>query len=303
MHLSKDLQPVLLQLAQADAASSQPRVRAEEQELQKLIDERKRLTDASAAAQLAVDDMELEILRIQEDERKLKKRELDDKRQLSAETDPERRKDLEHDRYAAKSRIADLLSELKEAHNEIAALRNNRDVHAARVDEANRKVEAAQRAGRRLRLAGPISDTRYFEQQIAPSLGGLVHYEGHLHQHDLARLVGSCGATLVTPVWDEPYGLVVAESLACGTPVACFARGGIPEIVGEHAGVLVPPGDIDALALAVDDALTLDRGLVRRRAEDHCSDIAMIDRYLDIYADLVAGRPLADSSIPREVGV
>ena len=146
MHLSKDLQPVLLQLAQADAASSQPRVRAEEQELQKLIDERKRLTDASAAAQLAVDDMELEILRIQEDERKLKKRELDDKRQLSAETDPERRKDLEHDRYAAKSRIADLLSELKEAHNEIAALRNNRDVHAARVDEANRKVEAAQRA-------------------------------------------------------------------------------------------------------------------------------------------------------------
>ena len=146
MHLSKDLQPVLLQLAQADAASSQPRVRAEEQELQKLIDERKRLTDASAAAQLAVDDMELEILRIQEDERKLKKRELDDKRQLSAETDPERRKDLEHDRYAAKSRIADLLSELKEAHNEIAALRNNRDVHAARVDEANRKIETAQRA-------------------------------------------------------------------------------------------------------------------------------------------------------------
>ena len=146
MHLSKDLQPVLLQLAQADAASSQPRVRPEEQELQKLIDERKRLTDASAAAQLAVDDMELEILRIQEDERKLKKRELDDKRQLSAETDPERRKDLEHDRYAAKSRIADLLSELKEAHNEIAALRNNRDVHAACVDEANRKVEAAQRA-------------------------------------------------------------------------------------------------------------------------------------------------------------
>ena len=62
-------------------------------------------------------------------------------------------------------------------------------------------------------------------------------------------------------------------------------------------------GDIDALALAVDDALTLDRGLVRRRAEDHCSDIAMIDRYLDLYADLVAGRPLADSSLPREVGV
>ena len=145
MHLSQDLQPVLLELALADASKGQTRVRPEEQELQKLIDERTRMTEASASAQLAVDDMELEILRIQEDERKLKKRELDDKRQLSAEIDPERRKDLEHDRYAAKSRIADLLSELKEAHNEIAALRNNRDIHAARVDELNRKVEVAQR--------------------------------------------------------------------------------------------------------------------------------------------------------------
>ena len=145
MHLSQDLQPVLLELALADAAKGQTRVRPEEQELQKLLDERTRMTEASASAQLAVDDMELEILRIQEDERKLKKRELDDKRQLSAETDPERRKDLEHDRYAAKSRIADLLYELKEAHNEIAALRNNRDIHAARVDELNRKVETAQR--------------------------------------------------------------------------------------------------------------------------------------------------------------
>ena len=145
MQLANNLQPVLLELSLADASKSQPRVRPEVQELQKLLDERTRLTEASASAQLAVDDMELEILRIQEDERKLKKRELDDKRQLGAETDPERRKDLEHDRYAAKSRIADLLSELKEAHNEIAALRNNRDVHAARVDDINRKVDAAQR--------------------------------------------------------------------------------------------------------------------------------------------------------------
>ena len=107
---------------------------------------RERLAAAANSAQLAVDDMELEILRIQEDERKLKRRELDDKRQLTAETDPERRKDLEHDRYAAKSRIADLLSELKEAHNEIAALRNNRDNHGARLDEVDRQLEAARRA-------------------------------------------------------------------------------------------------------------------------------------------------------------
>ncbi|SDR84005.1 zinc ribbon domain-containing protein [Corynebacterium timonense] len=147
MNLSPELQPVLLELAAAERQAAHPAATSPEQkELDALLAERERLASAAAAAQLAVDDMELEILRIQEDERKLKKRELDDKRQLGAETDPSRRRDLEHDRYAAKSRIADLLSELKEAHNEIAALRNNRDNHGARLDEADRKVAAARRA-------------------------------------------------------------------------------------------------------------------------------------------------------------
>lgn len=147
MKLAKELQPLLLQLAAVERDAAQPKKASPEQaELDKLIKERGRLADASASAQLAVDDMELEILRIQEDERKLKKRELDDKHQLSAETDPERRKDLERDRYAAKSRIADLLSELKEAHNEIAALRNNRDVHGAKLDEMDSRIEVAKRA-------------------------------------------------------------------------------------------------------------------------------------------------------------
>lgn len=138
---------MLLELADAERAAARPPApREEEQHVAELEAKRERLAAAANSAQLAVDDMELEILRIQEDERKLKRRELDDKRQLTAETDPERRKDLEHDRYAAKSRIADLLSELKEAHNEIAALRNNRDNHGARLDEVDRQLEAARRA-------------------------------------------------------------------------------------------------------------------------------------------------------------
>ena len=147
MRLSTTLQPVLLELADAERAAARPPApREEEQHVAELEAKRERLAAAANSAQLAVDDMELEILRIQEDERKLKRRELDDKRQLTAETDPERRKDLEHDRYAAKSRIADLLSELKEAHNEIAALRNNRDNNGARLDEVDRQLEAARRA-------------------------------------------------------------------------------------------------------------------------------------------------------------
>lgn len=147
MKLAHDKQQLLLQLAAAERAQSQPvKASPEQEELDRLKAERARMADAAGAAQLAVDDMELEILRIQEDERKLKRRELDNKRQLGAEVDPERRKDLEHDRYVAKSRIADLLSELKEAHNEIAALRNNRDVHGAKLDSLDRQIETATRA-------------------------------------------------------------------------------------------------------------------------------------------------------------
>ena len=118
----------------------------EQAEYDKAKEEHKRLLDASGSAQMAVDDMETEILRIQADERKLRQRERDDKRQLGAAVDPETRKDLEHDLYAAKSRIADLMSELQEAHNEVHALRSNLDVHGARVSDSERKLEKLRRA-------------------------------------------------------------------------------------------------------------------------------------------------------------
>lgn len=151
MKLDVSLQPQLLELANLERAadhsgSVEPAPTPEQDELDKAQARHSRLQSAAASAQMALDDMEREILRIQADERKLRRRERDDKRQLSAETDPERRRDLEHDRYAAKSRIADLLSELKEAHNEIHALRNNVDVHGAKLDESERKLDAARRA-------------------------------------------------------------------------------------------------------------------------------------------------------------
>ncbi len=79
-------------------------------------------------------------------------------------------------------------------------------------------IAAARRAGMPLVLAGPVSDPQYFAEQVAPELDDQVRYAGHLSQEDLAGLVGRAGAALVTPMWDEPYGLVVAEAMACGTP-------------------------------------------------------------------------------------
>ena len=152
---------------------------------------------------------------------------------------------------------------------------------------------AADRAGLGLRLAGPISDREYFDQEISPLLNDRIRYVGHLDQSALATVVGSSAATLVTPLWDEPYGLVVAESLACGTPVASFRRGGIPEIVGDDGGVLADSYDVDSLAAAAHQAMTLDRGVVRARAESHCAEGAMVDQYLSLYRRLAGHTHLA----------
>ncbi|MCK0177057.1 MULTISPECIES: glycosyltransferase [Mycobacteriaceae] len=156
-------------------------------------------------------------------------------------------------------------------------------------------VAAARRAGFPLRIAGPIGDPAYFDQEVRPLLGGSVLYEGHLRRDELNELVGGAAVALVTPRWEEPYGLVTAEALACGTPVAAVARGGIPETIDDASGRLAPPGDVEALAQAMCAAARLPRGPVRARAEAHCSQAVMVERYLARY------RQLIDAAEPERV--
>lgn len=145
-------------------------------------------------------------------------------------------------------------------------------------------IDAARACGRPLDLAGPVIDTGYFDAEVAPRLGGEVVYRGHLARQELAALVGAASVALVTPQWDEPYGLIVAEALACGTPVVAFARGGIPETLAPQCGRLVAAGDVTAMAAAVAEAARLPRAAARRRAETHCSIEVVVDRLEAIYA-------------------
>ncbi|MBH0244676.1 glycosyltransferase [Streptomyces cavourensis] len=149
-------------------------------------------------------------------------------------------------------------------------------------------IEAAEQSGRGLRIAGPVGDTEYFEACVRPRLGRTITYEGHLHQPDLCKLVGSSAAAVVTPCWDEPYGLVVAEALACGTPVCGFARGALPEIITPACGRLVRPGDSAALAKAVEPTIGLSRADARRYAEAFCSMDAMTRSYERLYRSVSA---------------
>ena len=87
--------------------------------------------------------------------------------------------------------------------------------------------------------------------------------------------------------WDEPFGIVMAEALACGTPVIGFARGSVPEVVRNGVNGFACDGVDDAVA-AVSRIAAIDRATVRRDCETRFSDAAIVDAYLNVYRDALA---------------
>lgn len=140
-------------------------------------------------------------------------------------------------------------------------------------------IAAAKAAGVPLTLYGPRHDGEYFEAAIRPHLDADVRYGGHVGPADLARALRMASVALITPVWEEPFGLVVAEALASGTPVAGFAQGALAELLDDDTGVLVAAGDVAALAEGIARAQRLDRRQCRARAERGFSRQRMIDSY------------------------
>ena len=150
-------------------------------------------------------------------------------------------------------------------------------------------IDAARLAGLPLSFAGPRYDRDYWEAEIAPRLGPDLTDHGHLGQAKLAEKLGAARVAVASPCWEEPFGLVVAEALACGTPVAGFRRGSLPDILDETCGRLARPGDVADLAGAMVEAAGLARQACRRRAEALFDATTMIDRYEALYRDLLRG--------------
>ncbi|MBB2901441.1 glycosyltransferase involved in cell wall biosynthesis [Kineococcus radiotolerans] len=153
-------------------------------------------------------------------------------------------------------------------------------------------LRAAARAGHHLDVVGPVGDEEYFAAQVAPRLGAGATYRGHLGGDDLARVVGRASAVLMTPSWDEPFGLVAAEAAMSGTPVVAFDRGGVSEVLRPHVlpamGAVVPADDVEAMADAVEDVLALDRRDVRRAALAHLSFERAVSAYESILRSAAA---------------
>jgi glycosyltransferase involved in cell wall biosynthesis len=163
-----------------------------------------------------------------------------------------------------------------------------------RIKGAHTAIAVARRAGRRLIIAGnhavsgPESD--YWIREIAPKLGDGVKYIGPVDDAQKNALLGGAAAMIVPIEWNEPFGIVFAEALACGTPVISCPRGALPEIVRPGVdGFLV--NSIEEACDAVANLDKIDRIACRQRAEECFSVRVVVDQYERLYSERIAERP------------
>ncbi|UZK67820.1 glycosyltransferase [Sphingomonas sp. M1-B02] len=147
-------------------------------------------------------------------------------------------------------------------------------------------LDAAKYAGIALDVIGPIDCSEYFQAEVVPRLDQERVYHGHMQGAELVRMVGESSVLLATPTWDEPFGLIAAEAMACGVPVAALDRGALREVIGA-CGVLA--SDARSLADAIVAARRISRAACRQRVEQAFSIRSMIEGYEHAYAAAMAG--------------
>lgn len=146
-------------------------------------------------------------------------------------------------------------------------------------------IEVARRTGRKLIIAGniPVDKRAWVEAHVLPHVDGdRVLYVGPVDDAQKNVLLGNAAALLMPILWEEPFGIVMAEAMACGTPVLGLRRGAVPEVVeDEVTGFVVD--DLDGLVKAVARLPALDRSACRARVEALYSDQQVVDGYLSVY--------------------
>jgi glycosyltransferase involved in cell wall biosynthesis len=158
-----------------------------------------------------------------------------------------------------------------------------------RIKGCHTAIEVARQTGRRLIIAGNISqlpeERLYYEAEIKPNIdGSQIIYVGEVDDRQKNEWLGKSKALLMPIEWDEPFGIVMIEAMACGTPVIGFKRGSVPEVVEEGVtGFII--NDKKEMVEAVKKIGNIDRGSCRRIAEARFDIKHIAFQYLNLFAD------------------
>jgi glycosyltransferase involved in cell wall biosynthesis len=162
---------------------------------------------------------------------------------------------------------------------------------------AHRAVAVAMQTGLPLKIAGKCREPKeqeYFEEFVAPHLGPAhgIEYLGEVNHGEKVELLQDARATLFPISWEEPFGLVMIESMACGTPVIATRWGAVPEVI-EHgrSGIIVE--DYRLMALAIEEADRLDPLECRHYIEERFVPERMVDDYVRAYEAAIAQHAVA----------
>ena len=159
--------------------------------------------------------------------------------------------------------------------------------HHKGVHEA---IEVARKTNKRLIIAGIVQDEAYFQEQVEPHIdGSAVEYIGSVGPEKRKEILGGASAMLHLIHFDEPFGLSVVESMACGTPVIAFRRGSMPELIRDGStGFIVD--DVDAAVQAVGRIDTIDRRVCRDEIEQRFTCQRMAHEYVGVYHKILEDR-------------
>ena len=156
----------------------------------------------------------------------------------------------------------------------------------------DRAIHIARKLGIPLKIAAKVDkvDEKYFREEIEPLLDGPgVEFIGEINDREKSAFLGEALALLCPIDWPEPFGLVMIEAMACGTPVLAFRHGSVPEVIDDGiTGRIVD--DLDEAVHALAEVIALDRRAVRRRFEERFSAARMAKDYVRLYRKLLAKR-------------
>jgi glycosyltransferase involved in cell wall biosynthesis len=157
---------------------------------------------------------------------------------------------------------------------------------------AHRAIEVAKALGLPLKLAGKMrepGERDYFERQVRPNLEWGIEYLGEVSHEEKVALLQGARATLFPISWEEPFGLVMIESMACGTPVLATRWGAVPEVIEHGRSGIIVDDHLDMVD-ALSDADRLDPAELRRYVEERFSPQRMVADYLGAYEAALAAR-------------